>query len=47
LVSAGLTQLQHELDVLNADPNVRFIVMLMAVQTEITHDDIHRLDLKN
>ena len=43
LVSAGLTQLQHELDVLNADPNVRFIVMLMAVQTEITHDDINHV----
>ena len=43
LVSAGLTQLQHELEVLNADPNVRFIVMLMAVQTEITHDDINHV----
>jgi Uncharacterized conserved protein len=47
LVSAGVLQLQDELAILNADPNIRFIIMLCASQTEIAHDDINQLLVAN
>lgn len=47
LVSDGLTQLQAELQSMNADPEIRFVMMLLAVQTDIAHDDINHLLVTN
>lgn len=47
LVSAGVAQLQLELQALNDDPEIRFIMMLLAVQTDIAHEKINHLLVTN
>lgn len=47
LASKGLAQLQTELQAMNADPDIRFVMMLMASQTNIAHDDINTILVSN
>jgi hypothetical protein len=47
LVSGGKAQLELELQALNADTNIRFIMMLHAHQTDITHDEINNILVTN
>ena len=43
LVSEGVSQLQLELQLMNDDPEIKFIMMLLASQTDIAHDEINNL----
>lgn len=47
LVSEGMTQLQTELQAMNADPEIRFVMMLLASQTDISHDEINTILVTN
>ncbi len=47
LVSGGAAQLHLELQTLNADPEIRFVMMLLAAQTGISHEEINHLLVTN
>jgi hypothetical protein len=47
LVSGGKAQLELELQAFNEDADVRFIMMLHANQTDISHEDLNNILLTN